>query len=933
MSDPETDSIGGRSVISLSPTRSPSPTRIAQMYGVDTEEDTDTQSPNTTLSSRPVRHPRSNVLNSSRDAEHFFLSRVFKRGTKNNSRDWLELYLNNFHVHAIDEPTKPVSLHIVASHDNKKSIRYAFTGTASHEDGSHHDVGTLEILSVQVGNFGGFDKNDRPTTSSCRKTIYLQTKNSMKNNCYYVLQVPNKEYAGAFMAFQWLATMAKHVNDYLEWKASNNQSTHLDDFSESFSEKLNEWHGNDSDFHEWTQQSGGISDFRRHLTCSRHAEFIYDQIYNVNVDDDDSVLSQPIWTKVAPQCLRDTFNYDEINNRPTFVTSFVQKSFLGAFPKWKRRQERREDLLMVSEIVPEVLEWRDERSARLGLGRKSSYKQAKNFERNDNHDVSIAALLLEKASLQARKPSLGVSADKLLGKAVVVRTETADYRYAYVHGLSNGGRGLKVRWLLLPNQTVCEGRTAGSVRARPPTFYPIGNELFFSDECCCDVVPVYRVVAVHGISTVQDHSSPEHELFVHRRYVSEDFAISETSEEDIGYCHRHDPKISNKQAGFKRTNKSPFVLDTTVGHILSLFSGSGILDSGFERGAEHLFETIFAADCDLAAVTSFEANHKNRNRCEFHNEDVNILYQEFCNGTRSLPNIRILIAGCPCQGFSLLNSKRHTDKARKNCSMAAQTIAWVDLLRPEMVLIENVKTMDPLGTTSGASAAGQCISTLVAMGYQARIAMIRASDYGGPTSRERLFIIATAPGIPLPALPPPSHGTGREQSPIVTASAATIDLPEIDNCTTINPLHPDHVPHLYLRPLEHSVISKIPTVQSVSHNNLSTVASKLDLPEEIEWYEKHNSEQRGKSSGSWCRVYPNKPMGTIVTSVNPKCARSGKSLHWHQHRICSLQEYRRFHGVPDDYILVGSRDQQMHQLGNSVAWATSNVLGKAFADA
>lgn len=926
MSDLDTDSNGDRSASSLSSDQ------IRDLYGIDSEDEIETQPSHTTLSGRLIRARNYSTIKSNNDAEQLFLKRVFSKSRNSRSKDWSELQLNNFYVHKIDEPKQAVSLHVVASHDHQKNTRYAFRGEARHEDGSLHHVSTLEITSVQVGNFGGFDDNDRPTTASCSKTIYLQTSNSKKRNCFYLLQTPSKEYAGMFVGFQWLATFAKHVNDYTEWKTNNDQSTSLGDFRESFNDKLNEWHGNDSDFHEWTQQSGRTSDYRRHLTCSRHAEFVYDQVYNVNKGDNDSILSQPVWAEVAPQCLRDTFNYDEIAERPTFVTSFVRKAFLGAFPRWKRRQERREDLLVVCGMASEVLKWRDKRSNQLGLGQKSSRDQLKNFEKHDNRDVSIAALLLERASLQDRRPSLGLLAEGFLGKAVIVRTET-DYQYAYVHGISNGGRALNVRWLLLPNQTVCEGRTAGSIRTRPGTFYPIGNELFWSDECCCETIPIYKVVAVHKISILQNYSEPGHEFFVHFQYISESFAISELLEEQIVQCHKHSPKHHDKQAEFKRTGAPRSSPETMPGSILSLFSGCGLLDSGFEKGTEGTFETIFAADCDFAALSSFKANHPNRQRCEFHNQDVNTLYQEFCQGERSLPRIRILIAGCPCQGFSILNSNRDTDKARKNCSMAAQTIAWVDLLRPEMVLIENVGNMDPLGSKGGASAAGQCISTLVAMGYQARIAVVRASDYGGPTSRQRLFVIATAPGIPLPQIPSPSHGASGDSSPLVTASMVTRNLPKVDNSTSINPAYPDHVPFVQLGQLEHGVVSKIPTVLSTSHNNLLTLASRLDSPEEKAWYERHNSEQKGKSSQSWCRVHPNKPMGTIVTRINPRCARSGRPLHWLEHRLCTLQEYRLFHGVPDDYVLVGTREQQLHQLGNSVAWATANVLGKAFAEA
>lgn len=935
LSDYGADSDSGHSDSSFSLVQS----NIAELYGLE-DDNIQVYKFGTEQMKTSIDIPkRTKTARSGGNKEKQFLDRVLREttGPDKTEEGFLKLYLDNFFIYKTDSPEKAVPLHVVASHDHGSSLRYSFRGTASHENGPTEDLEALEITGVQIDNFGGFDGGDRPAASSCRNAIYLQTKASAKYECYYLLQVPNNDYTEIFSAFQWLATFSKHIHDYIQWSTSNRQDVHLDDFRESFYLKLVEWYHEDVEFVEWSHQSGNVSDFRRHVASSHQASFIYDQIYGISQGYDASLLSQPLWDEVAPQCLRDTFNNGDISNRPTLVTLLVKEAFLSSFPKWRTRKDRKEDLLVVLDIVPEVLQWRDERSALLEIGSKLSHRQPYHFEKDGSHDVSIAALLLEKASLQSRNPALSISTNELLGKAVVVRVE-AGYRYAYVHGLSSEGRGLSVRWLLLPSQTVCEGRTAGSIRGRPKTFYPIGNEVFWSDECCCEPISAYKVVAVHGISVLQDHALPGHELFAHRHCASRDYAICEISQDEIPCCVEHDWQDLDQKC---RPNFSKFICRsstvkaTTPGHILSLFSGCGLLDLGFEAGAQGLFETIFAADCDYAALKSFSLNHPNRERCEFHNQDVNVLLQEIAQGKRPLPNVRVLIAGCPCQGFSILNPKRDTDKARKNCSMLAHTMSWVDLLRPEMVLIENVKTMDPLGTKTTASAAGQFLSTLVSIGYQARLVTIRASDYGGPTSRERLFIIATIPGIPLPRIPQPSHGMERRQSSPVTASTATLDLLRIDNNKTfVNPLQPDHIPFLHLGPLEYGVVSKIPTTPSKKHNNLRAVRDRLDSPDEISWYEnKHTSEQKSMTSSSWCRVDPNKPHGTIVTAVNPRCARSGRALHWLEHRVCSLQEFRRFHGVLDIFILVGNQLQQMHQLGNSVACATSNVLGGAFAEA
>lgn len=250
-----------------------------------------------------------------------------------------------------------------------------------------------------------------------------------------------------------------------------------------------------------------------------------------------------------------------------------------------------------------------------------------------------------------------------------------------------------------------------------------------------------------------------------------------------------------------------------------------------------------------------------------------------------------------------------------------------------MILLENVGNMDPLGAESGPSAAGQSVCFLVSLGYQVRLAFVRASDYDGPTIRQRLFSLATAPGIPLPQIPPPTHGVEDDQYAYVSASAATINLGPIHNDRTfINPICSDHVPFQCLQPIEYSVVSKIPAIASDRPNNLSSAWSKL-TSEEKNWFKKHTSEQQGTKGASWCRINPNKPMTTILTAMIPKCVRGGPTLHWLHHRVVSLMKLRRFHGVPDDYTLVGGRKQQLHQIGNSVAWASASMLGTAYAEA
>jgi len=197
-----------------------------------------------------------------------------------------------------------------------------------------------------------------------------------------------------------------------------------------------------------------------------------------------------------------------------------------------------------------------------------------------------------------------------------------------------------------------------------------------------------------------------------------------------------------------------------------------------------------------------------------------------------------------------------------------------------------------------------------------------------------MFIIATVPGIPLPRIPLPTHGDAIDLDPLVTASSAVRDLGQISNDTLLNILQPDHVPFERLTSFIHDIVAKIPRA-SCKHgikNNLRGALPHM-TPVESEFFDSRSEEQQRSGASCLCRVNANKPMGTMVTKVSPQDARSGATIHWSDNRVVSLMEMRRFQGLPDDFILVGSKQQQMRQLGNSVAWASSNLLGRALAAA
>lgn len=114
-------------------------------------------------------------------------------------------------------------------------------------------------------------------------------------------------------------------------EAFEQQRICLNELKETFGLKVAEWHCNDLGFHKWLLACGGISDFRRQISCGSHARFVYDQASKI-FKGSEAFLSLPLWNEIAPQRLRNTFNYREIPQHPTLVTEHVAKCYIPTFP-------------------------------------------------------------------------------------------------------------------------------------------------------------------------------------------------------------------------------------------------------------------------------------------------------------------------------------------------------------------------------------------------------------------------------------------------------------------------------------------------------------------------------------------------------------------------------------------------------------------------
>ena len=157
--------------------------------------------------------------------------------------------------------------------------------------------------------------------------------------------------------------------------------------------------------------------------------------------------------------------------------------------------------------------------------------------------------------------------------------------------------------------------------------------------------------------------------------------------------------------------------------LLSLFSGAGGLDLGFERAG---FEIIVANEYDKTIWETYEKNHK----AKLIKKDIREILSE------ELPKSDGIIGGPPCQSWSEAGSLRGINDPRGK--LFYEYIRILKDIQPKFFLAENVKGMLSRRNTE---AVKDIIKEFEEAGYNVFIKLLNAFDYGVAQDRERVFYV------------------------------------------------------------------------------------------------------------------------------------------------------------------------------------------------
>jgi len=312
--------------------------------------------------------------------------------------------------------------------------------------------------------------------------------------------------------------------------------------------------------------------------------------------------------------------------------------------------------------------------------------------------------------------------------------------------------------------------------------------------------------------------------------------------------------------------------------VLDLFCGCGGFTSGLVSAG---FTVIAGIDVWEPAIQSYQANFpEHLALCA----DLRTLSPEQFYTTylskklKKDEGIDVIVGGPPCQGFSNAG-KRAPDDPRNSLFM--NFAQYLSFFKPKAFLMENVIGILSAKTPTGKKAIEE-ITEVLSEGYNIVISKLYASDFGVPQNRRRVIII----GIRKDLFIAPTEPT---------------------------PLYP-----LKDRPAVGAIL--LPKEEVGKEYYLSSKAL-----EGIK-RRKEQNQKAGKGFGAQFLDLA-KPCYTISARYWKDGYDALVKYSEEEVRRLTLLELKRVQGLPDNFLLRGTKQEQYTQLGNAVAGKFSYYLG------
>ena len=330
---------------------------------------------------------------------------------------------------------------------------------------------------------------------------------------------------------------------------------------------------------------------------------------------------------------------------------------------------------------------------------------------------------------------------------------------------------------------------------------------------------------------------------------------------------------------------------------IDLFSGAGGLSEALRESG---FRILFANEINSTYAATHNLNFPDVPMCK---EDICNVSDDKLILMTGGQEVDLVIGGPPCQGFSIfgkrrfINTRNYQPREDPRNFLVFQFIRVVGTLRPKFFFMENVKGFTNLDKGLFVN---EVKTAFKEIGYNnIWCNIVRATDYGVPQERHRMFMIGNRLGIDFEC-PSPTHfpiNSGKE--PVYrTVGDAIMDLVGLEN------LIPNHIP------LKHKPIVE-------ARYGFVEEGGKLDvskLPPELAVATRRDSKTGivANYSHVFKRLSRFKPSTTMVPGHN------AFPIHPTLNRTLTVREAARIQTFPDTHIFTGTRQEQCIQVGNAV---------------
>lgn len=315
-------------------------------------------------------------------------------------------------------------------------------------------------------------------------------------------------------------------------------------------------------------------------------------------------------------------------------------------------------------------------------------------------------------------------------------------------------------------------------------------------------------------------------------------------------------------------------------NLISLFSGCGGLDLGFERAGFHI---PVANEYDKTIWETYKINHPHTHLIE---DDIRHISKEeigqYLNGS-----VDGIIGGPPCQSWSEAGALRGINDERGQ--LFFEYIRVLAEFQPKFFLAENVSGML---ARRHSQAVENIMSLFDEAGYSVTITLVNAKDYGVAQERKRVFYIGFRKNLSVDFTFPVGSTSFPEQR--LTLRDVIWDLQETAVPAGEKNYHNPHAIN------NNEYFTGAYSTIYMSRNRVKS------------WDEQAYTVQ---ASGRQCQLHPQAPKMEKV-SANDCRFRLG---HEHLYRRMTVREVARIQGFPDTFKFIYANTNNAYKMiGNAV---------------